>query len=177
MPASAVASVEARFAGADAIARRLALDGLSRLGREQRALSDYLTASLPPSLDRVALGLGHMLAVAVFMAFEELPGCELLAASADAVAAADAALGADEELRRADPVDALESEDIVAIEQPALVAFVNQHIDLALTEHAGTVDVDDVASVFRSILVEILALSQSVQPPAGHPPEPAKALA
>ena len=75
---------------------------------------------------------------------------------------------ADEELRRGDPMDALDSEDIVAIEQPALVSFVNEHIGLTLDEHAGSVDVDHVAAVFRVILIEILALSHAVQPPPGH---------
>jgi hypothetical protein len=56
----------------------------------------------------------------------------------------------------------------VAIEQPALVAFVNEHIGLTLAKHAGSIDVDHVAVVFRAILVEILALSHAVLPPPGH---------
>ena len=83
------------------------------------------------------------------------------------MAAADLALTADEELRRSDPRDALDSEDIVAIDQPALVAFVNEHIERTLAQNAVAVDVDDVDVVFRAILVEILALSQAVAPPPG----------
>lgn len=173
VPESVVALVEARFARCDESARRSAAEGLARLESEQAALASYLKARLPRSLDQVALRLGHMLAVAVFMAFEALPGTALLEASADLLAAAEAALGADEELRRSEPLDALDSEDIVAIEQPALMAFVNQHIDIALEQHADSVDVDDVDVVFRLILVEILALSRSVAPPPGYAPEPA----
>ena len=84
------------------------------------------------------------------------------------MAAADLALTADEELRRSDPRDALDSEDIVAIDQPALVAFVNEHIERTLAQNAVAVDVDDVDIVFRAILVEILALSQAVAPPPGR---------
>ena len=50
----------------------------------------------------------------------------------------------------------------------ALVAFVNEHIGLTLAKHAGSIDVDHVAVVFRAILVEILALSHAVLPPPGH---------
>ena len=51
---------------------------------------------------------------------------------------------------------------------PALVAFANEHVGLTLERHAGAIDVDQVALVFRAILVEIIALSQAVLPPPGH---------
>lgn len=169
VPESAIAAIETRLASADARAERLVADAYQRFSAEQHALAEYLGQRLTHSLDDVAQALGQMLSVAVFMAFEALPTGTLRSASADAVAAADAALGADEELRRADPVDALDSEDIVAIEQPALVGFVNQHIGVTLEKHAESVDVDDVALVFRAILVEILTLSHAVHPPDGAP--------
>jgi len=147
-------------------------DAHQRFISEQRALAEYLRQRLPHSLDDVARALGQTLSVTLFMAFEETSTGELGPASADEVAAADAALDADEELRRADPVDALESEDIIAIEQPALVAFVNHHVGLALEKHADSVDVDDVALVFRALLVEIMALSHAMIPPDGAAREP-----
>jgi hypothetical protein len=167
VPESAIAAIEGRLASADARAERLVADAYRRFSAEQYPLTEYLRQRLNHSLDDVAQALGQMLSVAVYMAFEALPTGSLVSADADAVAAADAALGADEELRRADPVDALDSEDIVAIEQPALVGFVNQHIGVTLEKHAESVDVDDVALVFRAILVEILALSHAVVPPDG----------
>jgi hypothetical protein len=111
-----------------------------------------------------------MLALAVYVGFESFAGSALGALTAEAVAAADLALSADEELRRSDPRDALDSEDIVAIDQPALVAFVNDHIERTLEQHAEVVDVDDVDVVFRTILVEIVALSHAVAPPPGTAP-------
>lgn len=165
------------LSGNDEQARHLARDGFERFNAEQGALARYLLDRLSHSLDDAALALGHMLAVAVFMAFESSPGTRLRGSTEDDVAAAEASLGADEALRRNDPMDALDSEDIVAIEQPALVAFVNEHIGLTLEKHAGTIDVDHVAVVFRAILVEILALSHSVLPPPGFPRDAGEPMA
>jgi hypothetical protein len=172
-----VAAVRAMLSGADDQARSLAREGFERLGSEQRALARYLSARLSQQLDEAALGLGRTLAVAVFLAFESSSDARLSPLSDDAVAAADAAFAADEELRRSDPMDALDSEDIVAIEQPALVAFVNEQIGLTLERHAGSIDVDHVATVFRAILVEILALSHAVLPPPGYPTAQAEPMA
>ena len=167
VPASAVEDVERAFGGADESARRLATEGLERLRTQQQALADYLSQHLSEQLDEKARALGYMLAVAVFAAFERLPRVELRTMDADAVRAIEATLGADEELRRTDPVDALDSEDIIAIEQPALVAFVNDHVGRTLELHADGIDVDDVGAVFRAILVQILVLSAAVPPPPG----------
>jgi hypothetical protein len=175
--ASAVAAARAILSGADDQTPRRAREGFERFNAEQQALARYLSGRFSHSLDESALALGQMLAVAVFMAFESSPGTRLTCLTDDAVAAVDAALGADEELRRSNPMDALDSEDIVAIEQPALVAFVNEHIGLTLEKHAGSIDVDHVAVVFRAILVEILALSHAVLPPPGHPAAQAEPMA
>jgi hypothetical protein len=177
VPQSVVAAACGKLATLDARAERLVREGHERFSVEQPAVARYLIERLPPSLDGVALALGRMLSVAVFLAFEALPTGVLRAVSADTVASADVSLGADEELRRADPMDALETEDIVAIEQPALVAFVNQHVGLTLQKHAETVDVDHVAVVFRAILVEILALSHAVSPLEGFSIGPDERLA
>jgi hypothetical protein len=168
LPQSSVAGIEATFAAADDHARELAQAGFERLSTQQPALTAYLAHKLTASLDETALALGHMLAVAVFVGFEGFAGSALQCLTPEAVAAADLALTADEELRRNDPRDALDSEDIVAIDQPAIVAFVNEHIERTLAEHAVAVDVDDVDVVFRAILVEILALSHAVAPPPGR---------
>src|SRR5262245_30509149 len=134
LPESSVAGLEATFSAADARARRLAQAGFERLTAQQPALTEYLAHKFTDSLDDTARALGNMLAVAVFVGFEGFAGSALRRLSAEAVAAADLALAADEELRRSDPRDALESEDIVAIDQPALVAFVNEHIGRTLDQ-------------------------------------------
>jgi hypothetical protein len=168
VPASAVVAAYTMLSGPDERSRELTREGFERFDAEQQPLRRYLLDRLTKSLDEAALTLGYMLSVAVYMAFESTPGMRLLTLTEEAVAAADAALGIDEEMRRSDPMDALESEDIVASEQPALLAFINDQIGRTLERHAGSIDVDHVALVFRTILVEILALSHAVVPPPGY---------
>jgi hypothetical protein len=169
VPESTLAALEATFSAADERARQLARAGHERLKSEQPALAEYLAESWSPSLDETALALGQMLAVAVFLAFEAFSPSPLEQLSAELLGAARLGLDADEELRRSDPTDPLDSEDIIAIEQPALVAFVNDHLGRTLERHADSVDVDDVALVFRTLLVEIIALSHVVARPPGYP--------
>jgi hypothetical protein len=169
VPESTLAALEATFSAADERARQLARAGHERLKSEQPALAEYLADSWSPSLDETALALGQMLAVAVFLAFEAFSPSALEPLSAELLGAARLGLDADEELRRSDPTDPLDSEDIVAIEQPALVAFINDHLGRTLERHADSVDVDDVALVFRTLLIEIIALSHVVARPPGYP--------
>ena len=65
----------------------------------------------------------------------------------------------------ADPAEVVDSDDVVAMEQPHLLHFVHEHVDAALEAHADEVDVDDVHAIYRVVLVEILALSYAVKPP------------
>jgi hypothetical protein len=83
----------------------------------------------------------------------------------------------DEELRRADPAESLDSDDVISMEQPHVVAFVHEHIDGTLDAHAEEIDVDDVHSVYRVVLVEILALSYAVRRPDGFPVSKTELLA
>jgi hypothetical protein len=168
LPESSVRSLETTFGAADARARQLARASFERLTTQQPALTEYLAHKLSNSLDDTALALGHMLAVAVFVGFESFAGSALRSLSHESVAAAELSLAADEELRRSDLQDALDSEDIVAMDQPALLSFVNEHIERTLDQHARDVDVDDVDLVFRAILVEIVALSHAIAPPPGY---------
>ena len=62
---------------------------------------------------------------------------------------AEQSLALDEELRRVDPAEAVDSDDVVAMEQPDLLSFVHEHLDNALEAHAGEVDVDDVHTIYR----------------------------
>jgi hypothetical protein len=76
------------------------------------------------------------------------------------------ALELDEELRRADPAEAVESDDVVAMEQPDVLAFVHEHVDAALDANAdrgGRGGRSHASTAW--CLVEVLALSYAVQPP------------
>lgn len=72
----------------------------------------------------------------------------------------------DEQIRLSDPAEAVDSDDVVAMEQPHMLAFVHEHLDAALEANASEVDVDDVHAIYRVVLVEVLALSYAVRPPA-----------
>ena len=52
------------------------------------------------------------------------------------------------------------------MEQPQLLEFVHEHIDGTLEAHAEQVDVDDVHTIYRLVLIEILTLSYAVKKPA-----------
>jgi len=142
-------------------------EGLERLAAAQPALARFLRQRFEQPLDATALALAQTLVARVFVAFESAFGERLGVATDDAVSLVEHSLATDEALRQSDPMDALDSEDIVGIEQPALVAFVNERIDETLDQHARSIDVDHVAVVFRTILVQILVLSQAVAPPPG----------
>ncbi len=170
VPQGAVAAVAARITSGEGLSGRKLLDeGKRRFDQTQPELSSYLASQLSPNLDPQALALGQMLSSCIFLMFEAAHPVAKSELSRDAVLAVEAALGADEELRRADPVDPLDTEDIVAIEQPSLVSFVNQHVGSTLEEHSEDINVDDVGVVFRVLLIQILALSEAVCPPLGHP--------
>ena len=83
--------------------------------------------------------------------------------------ATDELLTLDEELRRADPAESLDSDDVIAMEQPHVLSFVHEHIDATLEAHAENIDVDDVHAIYRLVLLEILALSYAVERPSGYP--------
>jgi hypothetical protein len=170
-------ALEAALSAADERARRLARIGHERLKSDQPALAEFLARQWSPALDETALALGQSLAVAIFLAFEAHSPSSLQRLGSEALSDARLGLDADEDLRRVEAADPLDSEDILAIEQPALIAFVNEQLSRTLERHADSVDVDDVALVFRTLLVEIIALSRAVRPPPGHPVGPGDALA
>ena len=69
-------------------------------------------------------------------------------------------------------VPALVTERGVITEVPAILAFVNEHVEAALepTEGEREVDVDDVHLVYRCVLLLTLALSHAVLPATGARP-------
>ena len=83
-----------------------------------------------------------------------------------ALVGVEESLQLDEQIRLSDPAEAVDSDDVVAMEQPDILAFVHEHLDAALEANAGEVDVSDVHSVYRVVLVEVLALSYAVKAPS-----------
>jgi hypothetical protein len=161
-------------------------DAFGRFERTQPAISQMAAQVLARPLDETALALGYFLTIAVWLAFERAFGARLAEVSDDEVKAAESALTLEEELRATHSHEPLELDDVMAIEQPGILAFINEHVDAALepseivvqrrgdeeeeTLDTREVDVDDVHLVYRTVLVMTLALSHAVGPSSGARP-------
>jgi hypothetical protein len=167
----------------DRIEEELAANGLSpksdlddafgRFEETQGALAQQAAQVLARPLDETALALGYFLTIAVWLAFERAFGARLGEVSEQQLEAAESALTLEEELRAAHAEEPLELEDVMAIEQPGVLAFVNEHVEAALEppeDQPREVDVDDVHAVYRNVLVLTLALSHAVSPASGARP-------
>jgi hypothetical protein len=164
----------------------------ARFESTQPYLADVLSQLLAKPLDDTALALGYFLSIAIWLAFERTFGEERLReVSQDALEATEQAIKLEEELRAAQGDEPFDLDDVVSIEQPNVLAFVHEHVDAALdpalreraaldpalreraaaTASAGTekgdVDVDDVHSVYRAIVLLTLCLSHAVLPVDG----------
>jgi hypothetical protein len=154
----------------DEDAARAQLDqAFERFEREQPCLAAHIGDVLAEPLDETALALGYFLALATWLAFDRAHGNQIEQVGAEAIAATQELLELDEELRRADPSESLDTDDIIGMEQPELMDFVHEHVNATLESNSSDIEVDDVDTIYRVILVEILALSYSVYRPAGYP--------
>ena len=162
------------LAGEDADATKGDLDrAFARFEESQGPLSDFMTEVLAQPFDQEALALGYFLAIAVWLGFDRAFGRRLGRVPEDAIRATQEAVALEEELRAAHGEEPLDLDDVVAIEQPGVMRFVNEHVDVALEigdGHASEVDVDDVHAVYRAIVVLTLALSHAVEPEKGVRP-------
>lgn len=150
--------------------------GLRELARHQPHLARWLDHALDGVRDETAAALGQYLSVICWRSFAEGFGQRLARVDEVTLAAVAATFDCDEELRRGDADEVLESDDVVAIGQPHLVAFVREQIDAALEPdedgEAADVDLDAVSTVYRAVLVSVLALGQSVTAPRGTAVQP-----
>ena len=137
----------------------------ARFEKTQPALAERLSDELALPLDETALALGYFLTLAVWLAFETTFPDALEEVSTVALVSVEEALSLDEQIRLSDPAEVIDSDDVIAMEQPHLLAFANEHLDAALEANASDVDVDDVHAIYRVVLIEILALSYAVKAP------------
>lgn len=149
-----------------------------RFETTQPALADRLSSVLARPLDETALALGYFLGIAIFLTFERQFGARLAAVDETALLATDEALALEEQLRAARTEEPVEVEDVIAQEQPAIMAFLHEHVEAALEAAEGPadtgaprdIDVDDVHVVYRTMLVITLCLSHAVAPQPGATP-------
>jgi hypothetical protein len=152
-------------------------EAFERFEGTQPALAAHVAEVLGRPLDETALALGYFLTLAVWLAFEQAHGEHINEVSQEELVATEELLTLDEELRKNDPAEALDTDDVVAMEQPTVVSFVHEHVDGTLEAHAEAIDVDDVHVVYRLVLIEILTLSYAVEQPAGYPVSKVELLA
>jgi hypothetical protein len=120
-------------------------------------------------IDDAARGLGAALGLTLWLAFSMFAGARLGVVREEDCDAAQKLLEVDEQLRRDDPRIVMESDDVVAAQQPAIACFVQARLDDTLAVFADEIDVDDVDVVYRMALVEALVLSYAVAAPASCP--------
>jgi len=169
VPPRAIEAVRDSLAEDDEEAREQLDEAFDRFERSQPNLASRIGDELGRPLDETALALGYFLSLGVWLAFEHAHGDHIDEISEQELTATDELLSLDEELRRADAAEALDSDDVIAMEQPHLLEFLHEHVDATLEAHADDIDVDDVHVVYRVVLIEILALSYAVRRPAGYP--------
>jgi hypothetical protein len=166
VPLRALAAVEEELGEDDEQARARLDDAFARFERTQPALAARIAKTLNGPLDETALALGYFLTLAIWLAFDRVFRTELGEVTETALGGVEEALQLDEQIRLSDPAEAVDSDDVVAMEQPDVLAFVHEHLDAALEANAEEVDVDDVHAIYHVVLVEVLALSYAVRAPS-----------
>lgn len=173
-----VQAVRDAFGEDDEEAQRKLDDAFARFEATQPALCGRLEDALERrGLDDTARTLGYFLGVCVWLAFDRQFSGRLERVDETAARAAAASLELESELRAAHPESTLEADDVVAREQPALMELIQDHVDVAVENQAAGVDVDDVYSIYRVLLVELLSLSHAVAPHPGARVRPSEVLA
>lgn len=140
-------------------------EALDRFETEQPVLANHVSEIIGSQKREPALGFGYFLMIAVYLAFERAFPGDIAQIEAVSIKSTEEALMLDEEIRMADPAEVVESDDVIAMEQPHLCKYVQEHLDAALEAHANDIDVDDVHAIYRAVLVEILTLSYAVRSP------------
>ncbi len=161
-----LARIEDELSADDDASRTKLDEAFARFESTQPVLADRLSDELARPLDETALALGYFLTLAIWLAFEATFDDSLGQVNELGLSGVEEALTLDEQIRLSDPAEAVDSDDVIAMEQPHLLAFVNEHLDAALEANADAVDVDDVHEIYRVVLIEILALSYAVKAPA-----------
>jgi hypothetical protein len=166
VPLRTLAAIEEELGDDDEQARARLDEAFGRFERTQPALADRISKTLNGPLDETALALGYFLTLAIWLAFDRVFRTDLGEVTATALTSVEEALQLDEQIRLSDPAEAVDSDDVVAMEQPDVLSFVHEHLDAALEANADEVDVEDVHAIYHVVLVEVLALSYVVQAPS-----------
>ncbi|OQX66857.1 MAG: hypothetical protein B6A08_18370 [Sorangiineae bacterium NIC37A_2] len=145
-----------------------ALDAaFERFEESQPALAESLSELLERPYTEATLALAYFLSLSLWLAFERAYGRDLAPVLEQELQATSDLLELDEELHRSDATDTLESDDVISMEQPEIIRFIHEHVEATLDVHADSVELSELETVYRAVLVEALALSYAVRPPLG----------
>lgn len=173
---AALESVRQGLAEDEEDAREQLDEAFERFEREQPCLAAHIGDVLAETGDETALALGYFLVLTVWLAFDHAHGPQIDEVTAEAISATQETLELDEELRDSGPDEPLESDDIIAMEQPALLGFVHENLNAAADSHDGLQE-DDLDKIYQVVLVQILVLSYAIASPSGFPVGRAEAQA
>lgn len=165
---SAIDSVEELLGAKEDTLQSVLDDGFDELDRKQPALARFLASVISECKDELVQSVGYFLCVSVFIAFREAFPTRLREVDERALEIAGDMLETDEELRASDPHEVLDSDDVVALGQPALLQFVQQHIQEALDQAEEEIELEELDKVYRALLIEVIALSHAVEAPQGQ---------
>ncbi|MGB0679322.1 MAG: hypothetical protein ACPGUV_06635 [Polyangiales bacterium] len=164
----AVETVEQHLEAAEDELQDFLDQGYRELENRQGHLADWLATQVSEGQDELAQSLGYFLVVTVYLAFREEFPRRLQEVGERDLALALATLEMDEALRAADPVEILDSDDVVAMGQPVIVEFIQHHMHEALEQAGAQADMKTLEQIYRAVLVEVIALSHGVVSPSGH---------
>ncbi len=150
----------------------------ARYEAEQPVMASRLSALLDDVGDETAVAIGFFLEVVIYATFVRSFGARLRPVTLDLFRATDESVTVEEELRAGHPDEPLEVDDVLRAEQPALVTFIEEHMealleqgDSAVTDVAlAAVDVEELQRVYRHVMITVLTLSHAVMPPATYVP-------
>ncbi|MEM9862727.1 MAG: hypothetical protein AAF938_13985 [Myxococcota bacterium] len=167
---SAIEAVENTLDDDDEALQETLDRGYADMDRRQEALALYMAEKLALTGDELVQSLGYFLTITVYLAFRESFPTRLEPVAEDAIELADQMLSVDEELRKGDPTEILDSDDVLAMGQPAILSYIQHHVHEALEQSEGNVNVDQLDVIYRALLVLVIALSANVTSPTGEVP-------
>lgn len=137
----------------------------SRFETTQPALAACISSTLDKHTNETTLALGYFLSLSIWLAFEETFKPKLAILTEQDLDATVQAIALDRELRESAPDEVFETDDVVAMEQPELIEFIREHIDVAIENNDDAV-LDEIDEIYKLMLVEAVALSHAVELPA-----------
>lgn len=164
VPEQVLERVEKSLTASEEQGRDLFSEKFAIFEQSQPILAARVTSLLAKPMGETPLALGYFLSLTVWMSFDESFGFQVQQVDEEEISAAEEILQADEELREESLDETLETDDVIAMQQPALVDFIRDHIDIALEADPIGVDVDEIDSVYRMVLLLVMTLSYAVIP-------------